>query len=59
MEFDAVTIVSPENTHAEIVRKALNKGIHVFCEKPLSTRLDEACELVKLANQKNLLLRLG
>ena len=59
MEVDAVTIVSPENTHAEIVRQALNKGIHVFCEKPLSTRLDEARELVKLANQKNLLLRLG
>ena len=40
MEFDAVNIVSPDNTHAEIVRPALNNGIHVFCEKPPSTRPD-------------------
>ena len=30
MEFDAVTIVSPESTHAEIVRKALNKGCLLY-----------------------------
>ena len=59
MDVDAVNIVSPEDTHAEIVRQALNKGIHVFCEKPLSTRLEEARELVALAKHKNLLLRLG
>ena len=44
---------------SEMCIRDRNKGIHVFCEKPLSTRLDEARELVKLANQKNLLLRLG
>ena len=59
MEVDAVSIVSTEETHAGIVRKALENRIHVFCEKPLSTRLDEARELVGLAHQQNIQLRLG
>ena len=42
VEVDAISIVSPEDTHAELVKHALNKDIHVFCEKPLSTKLDEA-----------------
>ena len=59
VEVDAISIVSPEDTHAELVKHALNKDIHVFCEKPLSTKLDEARDLIAQAKQKNLLLRLG
>ena len=59
VDMDAISIVSPEDTHAELVKHALNKDIHVFCEKPLSTKLDEARDLVAQAKQKNLLLRLG
>ena len=59
VEVDAISIVSPEDTHAELVKHALNKDIHVFCEKPLSTKLDEARDLIAQAKQRNLLLRLG
>ena len=36
-ELDAVVIVSPTSFHAEHVIKAIQKGLHVLCEKPLST----------------------
>src|SRR5436190_11029779 len=31
---DAVIIATPSRFHGEIVREALLKGLHVFCEKP-------------------------
>ena len=49
IDVDAVTVVSPENTHAEIVQAALNSGSHVFCEKPLATKLSEARALAKIS----------
>ena len=56
---DAVTVVSPEDTHAEIVQAALNSGSHVFCEKPLATKLSEARKLAKISLERGLKLRVG
>ena len=56
---DVVSVVSPEDTHASIVRAALNNGFHVFCEKPLATQLSDAKELVILAREQELKLRVG
>ncbi|WP_181347052.1 Gfo/Idh/MocA family oxidoreductase [Thalassobacillus sp. CUG 92003] len=41
-ELDAVFIASPSSYHGEQIIKALEKGLHVFCEKPLSLYLSEA-----------------
>ena len=39
---------------------ALNKGLHVFCEKPLGTNLNECLKIKKLVNsQKDLIFMLG
>ena len=35
VELDAVMIATPSRTHAPMVRAALERGLHVFCEKPL------------------------
>ncbi len=59
IEVDAVTVVSPEDTHAEIVLAALNSGLHVFCEKPLATKLSDAKHLANLALERKLKLRVG
>jgi predicted dehydrogenase len=59
VDVDVVTVVSPEDTHAEIVEAALNNGFHVFCEKPLATQLSDARQLAQLAQEKNLKLRVG
>ena len=56
INIDAAIIATPTNTHYEITKKLLNNGIHVLVEKPLSTKADEASELINFANEKNLVL---
>lgn len=58
-EADAVNIVTPTTTHAEIAREALEKGKHVFVEKPISDSLQDGEDLVRLAEEKNLVLQVG
>src|SRR5436190_915336 len=44
---DFVDVSTPPNAHAEIARLALERGVHVLCEKPLTTTLAEARALVE------------
>ncbi|HWK51103.1 MAG TPA: Gfo/Idh/MocA family oxidoreductase [Steroidobacter sp.] len=43
---DAVDIVSPRETHVELVRLAAARGLAVLCQKPLAPTLAEATDLV-------------
>ena len=58
-QVDAVSIVTPTSTHFEIMKLALNCGVHVFVEKPICTSLDEADEIIYLADKKGLKLQVG
>ena len=49
-EIDAVIIATPINTHYNLVKKALLSKKHVFVEKPISSTLSKAEELIKIAN---------
>jgi predicted dehydrogenase len=51
---DYVTIVTPNDSHYPIARAALEAGIPVLCEKPLTLTLQESLDLVRLAKQSNL-----
>jgi predicted dehydrogenase len=44
-----VAIATPPAGHAELSLAALDAGRHVFCEKPLATRLDDATEVLRAA----------
>ena len=46
---DAVIIATPSRTHGEIARHALERGIHVFVEKPFCLSVGEGQDLVNLA----------
>lgn len=50
---DGVVISSPNHLHYEHARAALEKGIHVLCEKPMVLRASDARELVDLTKQKS------
>ncbi len=58
-EITAVAVVTPSHTHYKIVRQLLLAGKHVYVEKPISTVAQEAIELSKLANERELVLMVG
>lgn len=59
VNLDAVVIATPSRFHAEIVRLALDKDIHVFCEKPFCLDPDEGLALSEIAEKKNLVNQVG
>ena len=48
---EAVAIVTPNHLHHPIARAALQAGFHVICDKPLTTTVAQADDLVRLAAQ--------
>lgn len=53
-DIDAVAIVTPVSTHYPLAREALEKGKHVFVEKPFTATSPQAEDLIELAARKNL-----
>ena len=45
---DAIVISSSSSVHKEQIEKALNVGLHVFCEKPLTTSIQDAKYIEKV-----------
>lgn len=48
---EAVSIVTPNHLHGPVARAFLEAGIHVICDKPLTTTLTEAEELAELVKK--------
>ena len=49
---DAIHICTPNHTHYDIARYAIEKGVNFICEKPFTTTVEQAKELVSLAKEK-------
>lgn len=58
-ELDAVLIATPTIAHEPMIRKALDRGVHVFAEKPLTLDAAASQELAELAAQKGLVAQVG
>lgn len=56
---DAVSVVVPTSMHYDIAKKALLNGIHVLIEKPVTTTVKEAEDLLKIAAESDLVLQVG
>lgn len=50
-QIDMVAIVTPTLSHFEVAKKAIEKGKHVFIEKPITNTLDEAEALIQLKTE--------
>ena len=48
---DLVTVATPNNTHYEITKAFLEAGFHVLCEKPMTMTVEEAEEIVRIAEK--------
>jgi predicted dehydrogenase len=55
----AVVVATPLRTHYALVKKALEAGKHVLCEKPLCETVAQARELIDLAQARKLILVVG
>ncbi len=58
-ETTGVCIATPAVTHYEVAKSALEAGKHVFVEKPLALKVEEAEDLIKLAESSNKILMVG
>ena len=58
-EIDAVVVATPVRFHYEMAKACLEAGKHVFIEKPMARTVDEAEELVALADRQGLDIMVG
>ncbi|MCS6776430.1 MAG: Gfo/Idh/MocA family oxidoreductase [Chloroherpetonaceae bacterium] len=58
-QIDAVTVSTPDHTHAVAAAMAMQMGKHCFCQKPLTRTLYEARYLADLARQKKVATQMG
>ena len=56
---DAIDVVTPTKYHFEYAKMAIEKGKHLFVEKPITATIDEAQELVKLSKEKEVKVQVG
>ena len=56
---DAVSIVVPTTLYYQVAKDFLNAGSHVLIEKPITTTVEQADELIAIAKEKNLILQVG
>lgn len=56
---DAVSIVTPTQSHYKIAKIFLENGVHVLLEKPITNTVSEAEDLIAIANEKKLVLQIG
>lgn len=59
VDMDGVTICTYNTTHAECAIMALEAGLHVQCEKPMSFTLQEAADMVKASRKAGKILTIG
>ncbi len=56
---DAVNVSTPDHMHAPIAMRAMNRGLHVYVQKPLTQTVHEARRLTEVAAAKKLITQMG
>ena len=58
-EAEAVSIVTPTNTHYEIAASAFEHGLNLFIEKPICDKVEDARKLVEIAKENGRTIQVG
>ena len=58
-EVDAINIATPTTTHYDLAMKAIDKGLHILIEKPITNSVEEAQAILQAAKKKNLIVQVG
>lgn len=56
---DAVSVATPTQTHYSVGKTVLEHNVHLFIEKPITATVEQAKELIALAEQRHLKLQVG
>ncbi len=56
---DAVVIGTPDSTHADLAIAALDRGLHVFCEKPLCYAVEDAERVAAARDRVDRVMQVG
>jgi UDP-N-acetylglucosamine 3-dehydrogenase len=56
---DAVSVAVPTFLHAEVGAAVMNRGIHVMLEKPIASTVEDADELMRLAQRNKIIFTVG
>lgn len=49
---DAISVVTPDAFHADIVLYGLEQGLHVLCEKPMATTMEDCYKIIEAKKQR-------
>ena len=58
-DIEAVTISTPDHVHGPAAKYAMDRGLHVYVQKPLTHNIREARILTKLAREKQVVTQMG
>lgn len=58
-DLDALAITTPHTLHFDQIQRALDEGLHVLCEKPLVTTVEDAATLVERDEETDSVLMVG
>ena len=58
-DLDAVTVSTPDHTHGIIASNAMNRGLHVYVQKPLTHNIEEARKLTQIAKNNKVVTQMG
>lgn len=58
-DIDAVIIATGDHWHARIAKDAMNKGKHVYCEKPMVHKIKEGLPIINVQQQTKKIIQIG
>lgn len=58
-DLDAVVVCTPNKFHAPVAIAAMNKGLHVLCEKPMAASVEQAREMARVARETGMMLAIA
>ena len=56
---DAVTIATTTESHFDLAKACLEQGLHVMVEKPITETIEQAQQLIQMAEERGLVLQVG
>ena len=58
-DLDAVVVATPDHHHAPATMRAMQRDLHVYCEKPLTHTVEEARKIATVAAERKLATQMG